>query len=325
MKARVPPWWTTVAVLAVAVLAFDGLAAYRISGREERPEFRLGGQFGEETNPPAAFSVDGADPAEAAPAAVPRTVVATTTTARSPVPPRTAAPTTTRPTTAASSPTTALAAPRSAAPPAPGVYTYALAGTESATLAGARGLGPQLTITAHGASGLGPNQVVLDYVFSPDHKEREVLNYDPSGVSFAFEGGSVSFGAISQTSQADYTPPMLQVPFPLVAGSERQGTTTARDAGGGATRTEDWVVRIVRQETLTVLGSAVPTWVVAVDRKTRAGSAEQVSRSRTYWYDPGRNIWVKLRERFSGQRSLLGLSFGFTADFEAVLNGFTAG
>ena len=203
------------------------------------------------------------------------------------------------------------------------MYTYALSGTESATLAGARPLGPVLTITAHGATGLSADQIVLDYVFSPQHAEREILSYDANGVSFSFEGGSVSFGALSQTSQADYVPPMLQVPRALGAGTTRQGSTQARASGGSSNRTEDWTVKVIGQETLTIAGSAVPTWVVAVDRRTRSDSADQVVRSRTYWYDPVRRLWVKLREQFQGTRSLLGLSFGFTAEFEAVLTGFT--
>ena len=325
MKNRAPRWSTTVAVLALAVVCFDGVAASRLSHREGRPSFRLGGQFAGATNLPPSSPGEARAPGETAPSTVPASVALTTTTLRSASRPRAAVvPPTTRPTTTSKSPATAVVAPKTVGPPALGVYTYALTGSESATLAGARPLGPKLTITAHGGAGLGSNQVVLDYAFSPDHKEREILSYDPGGVAFAFEGGSVSFGAISQTSQADYAPPMLQVPLPLVAGTTTQGASSARDAGGGTTRTEDWVVKVVGKEDLTVLGSTVATWVVTVDRRTRPDSADQVSRSRTYWYDPSRDIWVKVREHFDGHRSLLGLAFGFAADFEAVLSSFTA-
>lgn len=326
MKNRAPRWSTTVAVLALIVLCFDGVAAYRVAHREGSPSFRLGGQFAGATDLPPSSPGGAAAPGETAPSNVPATVALTTTTTQSPSRARVAVvPPTTRPTASSMTPATPAVVPKTFGPPAVGVYTYALRGSESATLAGTRTLGPKLSITAHGAAGLGPNQVVLDYSFSPDHEEREILSYDSGGVAFAFEGGSVSFGAISQTSQADYAPPMLQVPLPLVAGTTTHGASSARDAGGGTTRTEDWVVKVVGKEDLTVLGSTVPTWVVTVDRRTRPESADQVIRSRTYWYDPGRDIWVKVREHFDGHRSLLGLSFGFTADFEAVLSSFTAG
>lgn len=166
--------------------------------------------------------------------------------------------------------------------------------------------------------------MVVDYAFSPDHSERTIVGAVAGGVGLVFEGGAVTFGLMTQSSQAEYSPAIVEVPLPLAVGATRSGATVATNAGGGGTRTEDWTTKVIRQETITVAGRSIQAWVVTVDRQTRPGSADQVTRSRTYWYDPASRMWVRWQERFEGSRTLLGLEFGFRASYEATLLRFPA-
>jgi hypothetical protein len=181
-----------------------------------------------------------------------------------------------------------------------------------------------MTTVVHGDPGLKPDQVVADLRYSDSHEEREIIGYRSDGIYFDFEGGSVTFGPRTETSEADYVPPILQIPKPLAAGASRSGTTEAKTASGSVNRTEDWTVKVLGQEPLTVAGATVQAWKVQVDRKTRPGSADQVTRQRVYWYDPGRALWVKFAETFHGERKIFGGSFTFDYQLTATLIGFSA-
>ena len=78
------------------------------------------------------------------------------------------------------------------------------------------------------------------------------------------------------------------------------------------------------QETLKLAGVSVPTWVVTIDRKTRPGSTDQSTRSRTYWFDPARRVWVKWKEKMHGERKTVGFTFTYDTTYEAVLSRFAA-
>jgi hypothetical protein len=181
-----------------------------------------------------------------------------------------------------------------------------------------------MTTVVHGAPGLKPDQVVADLRYSDSHEEREIIGYRGDGVYFDFEGGSVTFGPRTETSEADYDPPMLQIPNPLAPGASRSGTSQAKSSAGSVTRTEDWKVRVLGQEPVAVLGTTVQAWKVQVDRQTKPGSADQVTRQRVYWYDPGRAMWVKFTETLDGTRQVGPGSFSYTSRLTATLVGFTA-
>jgi hypothetical protein len=307
-----------ISVAAVVVLAGGAAAAYQI-GRPKHPSFRRGGAF-------AATQRSGLAPTTAAGTAVPDVADTATLPSASAAAASTAA-SAPRPAAAPTSTTTLApggAPPAAATPLALGTYTYAVTGNESVTGFGSRSYPPALTAVAHGDPSLPPDEVAWDLAFSPQHSERDVLAYAPGGVAFAFEAGAITFGPATQTSQADYVPPMVQVPLPLRVGDVRSGTTQARGQNGSVSRVEDWTVKVTGQETLVIDGSKVPTWVVTLERHTRPGSTDQATRSRTYWYDPARRIWVKWRERMHGQRKTLGFTFTYDTSYEATLTGFTA-
>jgi hypothetical protein len=197
-------------------------------------------------------------------------------------------------------------------------------GTEGASFFGTRRFPDRMTMVAHGAAGLAADQVVLDLRYSNQHEEREIVNFKDDGVYLDFEGGSVTFGPRTETSEADYEPPMIQIPKPLAAGLTRSATIVAKNPNGSVARTEDVKVTVVGQETVTVAGAAVPTWKVEVNRQFRPGSSDLGTRNRTYWFDPVRNLWVKFTETFHGERNTAGFRFVYDSNLTATLVEFKA-
>ena len=330
-------------VSAVALLA-AGVLGYQVTHKGP-PSFRKGGEFAV-AGPPISTTSSTAAPADTATtAAGPGTTAVTAssttaTTARKPVAvstsTTTARATGTTPTTRAASgpaPTATATGPKQPAPapttpagpgkPAVGTYTWSVDGTEAAPFVGSRKYPEKMTMVVHGGAGVESDQLVFDMTYSDKHAEREIVGFRNDGVYFDFEGGSVTFGPRTETSQADYEPPILQVPLPLQPGLSRTGVTQAKDANGNLSRTEDWKTNVVGQEAVSVGGATVNAWKVEVQRKFRPGSADQGFRNRTYWFDPARHIWVKFTEVFHGERHTAGFNFSYDSNLTAVLASFT--
>lgn len=206
--------------------------------------------------------------------------------------------------------------------PALGTYTYAVDGEEGASVMGTRRFPDRMTMVVHKGEGLGADELVFDYTYSDQHYERQIVGYRGDGVYFDYEAGSITFGPRTETSEADYEPAILQVPLPLEPGQSRSGTSEARDQGGGVTRTEDWTVTVVGPEPVEAAGASIEAWKVEVDRRTRPGSSENVVRHRTYWYDPGRSIWVKFVDTMHGERQAGGFTFTYDSNLTATLLSF---
>ena len=252
-----------------------------------------------------------------------RSAAATATTRARSGPAPTSAPTRTRPTAPAPAPAPAPKQPSGPSKPAVGTYMWTVDGTEQAPFVGSRRYPERMTMVVHtGGGGLEPDQLVFDITYSDQHAEREIVGFRNDGIYFDFEGGSITFGPRTETSQADYEPPILQIPLPLQAGLSRSGVTEARE-GGKVSRIEDWKTTVVGQEAVTVGGTSVNAWKIEVQRKFRPGSADQGYRNRTYWFDPARHLWVKYTEIFHGERKQAGFSFSYDSNLTAVLAGFT--
>ena len=207
-----------------------------------------------------------------------------------------------------------------------GRYVYNVDGYEEVTAFGRRNYAPEMTMTVHRSDDtdkpLKEDQLVFDLYFSNEHEEREIVEYKSGSIVFTYESGKITFGpGFSRKSEADYTPPMLQIPVPLRAGEERTGFSKATDPGNNnaETRTEDWTVKVLRQEAITIMDQTVNTWVVQIDRKSRPGGSESVTRSRTYWFDPERSLWVKWHEKLTGSQDFGPGSFTYNTDFTATL------
>jgi hypothetical protein len=306
-----------ISVAAVLLLLFGAAGAYQL-GRPKHAKFGRGGAFAATRIRDRVDAVGPAASSGDAPSIDTSGVPDFSAAARSTQTTAKAAATST------TLPAATIAAATQSGPLALGTYTYALKGSESLTGFGSRQYPSEMTIAAHGAPALAKDQAVLDLSFSPQHQERDIVAYRGDSIAFTFEGGSITFGPATQTSEADYVPAMTQIPLPLRAGDKRTGTTEAKAKNGTVSRVEDWTVRVVGQETLTIAGKSTPTWVVTTERKSRPGSAEQATRSRTYWYDPARRVWVKWKEKMHGERKTVGFTFLYDTNYEAVLTRFAA-
>jgi hypothetical protein len=212
-----------------------------------------------------------------------------------------------------------------------GRYTFKVDGWEEATAFGRRDYAPEMQMTVHRpdeqaspAPKLKPDELDFDLEFSPDnndHEEREIVAYRAKGLVFTFESGSITFGpGFTRTSSATYDPPMTQIPVPLREGVKVTGTSDARDPSNGTlVRTEDWTVQVKGREQIPVLGRQTVTWVVQIDRQSRPGTPEQDTRSRTYWFDPGRRIWVKWTENLKGSQGFGPGDFSYQTQYTATL------
>jgi hypothetical protein len=326
----------------VLVLLTGSLLAYQLT-HQDPPSFRRGGEFA--GAPPAASGVTTTTGAAAPDASATSTSVpATTSTTAAPV--TTTAPegagaatTTTGPRPAASAPgstPTTAQSPAATTPPAQpsapggpkapalGTYTYAVAGEERVTGLGSRRFPERMTTVVHSGPGLAADQLVFDLRYSDQHEEREIVGFRDDGIYFDFEGGSVTFGPRTETNEGDYEPPLLQIPRRLEAGLTRNGTTQVRRSDGSVSRTEDWTVKVVGKEALTVAGATVETWKVETDRKSRPGSEEINNRQRTYWYDPARAIWVRFTDVLHGSRAQGPFTFTYDSSLTADLLSFSA-
>ena len=224
--------------------------------------------------------------------------------------------------TGAAAPKPPPSQPATPGKPALGTYTYAVDGTEGASFVGTRRYPTRMTTVVHAGAGLKADQVVFDITYSDKHAERQIVGFRNDGIYFDFEGGSVTFGPRTETSQADYEPPLLQIPLPLQPGLSRTGVTKAKNPDGTVARTEDWKATVIGQEAVTISGASVNAWKVEVQRKFRPGSADQGWRNRTIWFDPARAIWVKYVEVFHGERNTAGFGFTYDSNLTAVLESF---
>ena len=308
-------WWS-IAICVALLVVVDGIVIARWSASKRPPSFARGGDFASTGAVPSTSSVMDVSASTTVPSA-------TTTSVRASRPARTTVPITTLPPTAdtrsGAGPTVAPARPRL---PALGTYTFAVSGTESATLVGSRSFAPQMTLVAHRGGGVGSDDVVLDQEFSTDHEEREIARYSNEGIFLTHEAGSLTFGLVTQGSDVRYDPPLGQIPFPLVPGTTRSGSSTAREPDGAVARVDDWTTRILGQETITVAGAAVPTWTVQFERRSRPGGSDQVIQTTRYWFDPVRGISVRWEESVHGERNTLLFRGTYDERYVATLQAF---
>ncbi len=308
---RRPPRGAVVALAAavVVLLVVNGLVVGEVVRSRRGPEFSTGGEFVADTSvapgPTAAAGPTGTPPTTSESRAA-----ATTTSSSTTLPPTS--------TTAVADEPPPTPPPEPLRPPAPGRYTFSVVGTESASIVGSRAFEPQLTLVVHGAAGLGADQAVLDYTYSSQHEERDVATYGAGGVSLANEGGSITFGLITESSEVSFDPPMGQVPAPLVPGTARSGASTARSPGGSIVRVDDWEARVVGAETLVVAGAPVETSVVSFSRRSRPGN-EVVTQRTTLWFDPVRRLSVKIQDEIHADRVNGLLTLTYDARYTATL------
>lgn len=218
---------------------------------------------------------------------------------------------------------------RGSPPPFPtlGRYVYRVEGSESASVFGSRDYPPEMTMTVHrsptndtGELRLKDDELAFDLFFSEDHEEREIVAFRRGAISFTYEAGSITFGPQTQSSEATYSPPMTQIPIPLTDKATASGTSRAIRPDGSTARVENWTVTVKGRERLNVMQETVDAYIVEIQRQSTADSEEQVTRSRKYWFDPVRVIWVKWEEQMTGSQDVGFGSFTYSTKFTATLD-----
>lgn len=212
--------------------------------------------------------------------------------------------------------------------PALGRYVFSVEGTESASLFGSRAYAPEMTMTVHRREAsdstdpaLEPDELAFDLDFSSEHQEREIVAYRVEGIMFTFEARQITIGPGTQQSSVVYRPAVTQIPIPLTLGAEAEGTSRAISTEDGTeVAVEDWTVKVTGREQIEIIGETVDALVVEVDRQTQPGSSESWTRSRKYWLDPVRAIWVKWEEESSGRQDVGLSSFTYSTNFTATLD-----
>ena len=213
------------------------------------------------------------------------------------------------------------------APPFPtlGRYVYSVQGTESASFSGSRRFPSEMSMTIHRETDqqtleLESDELIFDLDLSSNHKEREVVAYRRDGIFFTSESGVVTIGSTTRTPGGRYSPPLLQIPIPVKDGDSRSGSSRAIGPNGTEIGIEDWTVEVHGTEQINALGETIDTLVVTFESKTRPGSGETTTRSRTYWLSPERSIWVKFIERLT-RTSGSGLTrMSYNSDYTATLS-----
>jgi hypothetical protein len=215
-------------------------------------------------------------------------------------------------------------------PPFPvlGRYVYDVDGTESASLFGSRTYPPEMTMTVHRTQQpdstdppLKSDELAFDLSFSEEHEEREIVAFRRSAIAFTFEAMSITIGARAQTSDVVYSPPMTQVPVPLEEDAAVKGTSTATSRETGEElRVEDWSVTVDGRQRIEIMGDQVDTYVIEVERQTQADSSERLTKTRKYWLDPLRVIWVQWEERTSWTQDTGLGSSTYTTNYTATLD-----
>lgn len=273
------------------------------------------------STPPAAEPTGGEPPdGAAAPAGPAPTQAPTTAAASEPVPAQPAAPGAQpaappgdqpQPHSTSAPPAATLQHPRL------GEYEYALDGWEQTTAPGSRRRFPDsATVVVHSpAQTVSGTDFTFDVTYLQDqHEERLVVRYSDRGLEVTFEGGKVVFfgGAVTQTSQGVYHPPVLRTPYPAAGGHTWSGTAEVRAPDSGeVVRQERFQGRVLGEETLMVAGQQVRT--VAVTWESQFSGKESGWRQQRLWLSPELGVWVKAYERLHGERA------NFSYDRESTL------
>lgn len=167
---------------------------------------------------------------------------------------------------------------------------------------------------------LAKNELLFDLYFSEDQQERAIVSYGKSGMAFSYEAVSNEVDPVAYSSESTYDPPVLQIPSELKKATSVKGSSTATSQDDTQTAIVDWTVTVDGREKIDVMGEPVDAWVVSMERRTQPGSGDQVTRSRTYWFDPARGLWVKWEETTSGTEPLGPGSITYTVDYTATLD-----
>jgi hypothetical protein len=161
---------------------------------------------------------------------------------------------------------------------------------------------------------------VFDLTYSRGHEERQIVSVDDNGLALTYEASSVSFLSTVNT-ETEYAPALTVIPT-LHTGAKRRGTSTAYNSDRSVSRVIDWNASVVGREVVRIADEDVEAWVVKVTRRSRLGTRDQEARTRIFWYDPARAIWVKWTESVKMSRRYRFGTYQYDSKLTATLQSF---
>ena len=189
-------------------------------------------------------------------------------------------------------------------PPRPGVYTYAVQGTECAGVAAlrfCRAFPSQARMILTRNNGTISEEI--DY--SDDHLETSRYDVRPDGLYLAWQRTRIVFG-IAQESTAATVPATLALPAALSVGRH---WTQHFSAGGLPVVTTN---SVARQASLKIGGTSVTAY--EIDASSTTGGEHPGTEDDTTWHAPGVGLDVRLI-----MHRRIGGAFPYTMDVDATL------
>ncbi|MCW2544176.1 MAG: hypothetical protein JWM40_1728 [Frankiales bacterium] len=292
--------------LAVAVvlgLGVGGFLGYGAYTRSKPVDYSRGGHdFA--AAPPASSTPQPLTATTAAPSASASASAAPSRSSSATAAPIVVGPSTQAPTAVATAPR-ATAGPTKAvvAVPRVGVYKLAVSGSEKVKFGVVsfcnQALPKTSDLVVSKAAGESATSYDFDLRYFPgqtgQHDERHIYRYTPTSTFMDYEIATVTCQGVRQSSETSYGTPQLRAKLPLTVGQSWS------NSGGGSERTEKGTWKVERQETLTIAGVKVPTWVIT-DTVALSGN-ETGDRTQTWWYSPTWAMPVKWIEQIHGSRS----------------------
>jgi hypothetical protein len=130
---------------------------------------------------------------------------------------------------------------------------------------------------------------IFDWTYSQQHVERHVVSYRKDGMYTEFLGSAVTCFGVRKTSEDEYDPPALRLPFPVRAGE----TWTERSS----TEERDEKIRgeILRRKRITVPAGTFDVYVVHIEGTLSGGQTGTFETTRWISADLGITVMEDVR------------------------------
>lgn len=198
-------------------------------------------------------------------------------------------------------------------PPAPGIYSLAVTGSETAKFGPISACHNQFpsraTLDIHHATGESQTSYDFDmrmYPGSPNrHDERHIYKYGKNSMTLSYEQETVTCTGIKQSTAVSYSPGQIRVDGPLRVGSRWH------NHGGGSSRVETGTSTVARKGQIKIEGKNYLVYEIVT--KLQMTGSETGERDQTWWYSPDLGIPLKFSETLHGKRSGASYSESYSA------------
>lgn len=280
------------ASVALVLFAVGAFAAYGWWTRRGTPKFSRGGIWGQPSPTGLASSIPADSPGPEA-----------TPVASGPTGATTSSPTSRKltgqsPTAVASGPT-----PHAIGPPKSGVYNYQGEGHESGQVGPATACSwnvDKVSLTVK----QDPAGLVMDWAFTPNHQQRNILSWRADGAYLTYYGMAVTCMGMRETSEDNYSPPQMWYRFPLKVGDTWEVDSSTEN------RTEHMVVSVKSAQKVTVPAGEFDT--LLIERKVTISGGQSGTYQITHWFAPSLRVSVKEIFRMSAKQGSQSIDSDFS-------------